>query len=261
MALESKTVLNQLLRRWPRGTVALTSWLKTQGVSSQLLYHYRHSNWIEAVGKGAFVRTGDSVDFRGAVYALQKHAQLEIHPGGKTALKLHGKAHYLELSTKREFLWGPERVPLPRWIKAHDWGVDLSYMATSFLPPSLALSEMDCGDFSIKLSSPERALLELLYMSPKHHGLVECFEILEGSNTLRPNIVQQLLEACKSVKVKRLFLFLSKKTEHDWFHYLDPSRVDLGSGKRTIEKGGSYDSEFQIVLPRELSIHGDQDLH
>ena len=261
MALESQTVLNQLLRNWPQGTVALNSWLKNQGVSSQLLYHYRNSNWIEAVGSGAFIRAGDAVKYLGAVYALQKHAQLEIHPGGKTALILQGKAHYLELSSKEAFLFGPERVQMPRWAKTHEWEVNLHYMATSFLPPSLALSELNHGDFSISLSSPERAIMECLHMAPKNQGLLECFEIIEGLNNLRPNIIQKLLEACKSVKVKRLFLFFAKKAGHDWFDYLDQSRIDLGSGKRTIEKGGSYDPEFQIVVPRELSTHGNRNLH
>ena len=38
-----------------------------------------------------------------------------------------------------------------------------------------------------------------------------------GLNDLVPNQVQQLLEQCISVKVKRLFLYLAEKTNHSWF--------------------------------------------
>lgn len=43
------------------------------------------------------------------------------------------------------------------------------------------------------------------------------FELMEGLNNLRPNQVQDLLEKCESVKVKRLFLYLAEKAGHEWF--------------------------------------------
>ncbi|WP_445945084.1 AbiEi antitoxin N-terminal domain-containing protein [Rhizobium sp. CB3060] len=35
------------------------------------------------------------------VYALQAQLAASIHPGGRTALSLHGKAHYLELGAAK----------------------------------------------------------------------------------------------------------------------------------------------------------------
>ena len=75
---------------------------------------------------------------------------------------------------------------------------------------------------------------------------------MEGLNNLRPALVQSLLEACQSVKVKRLFLYLAEKSNHDWFTYLDLSKIDLGSGKRSIVKDGVYISRYQITVPKEL---------
>ncbi len=48
----------------------------------------------------------NSADIYGALYGLQKHATLTVHPGGRTALSLLGKAHYLELSSAKAVLFG-----------------------------------------------------------------------------------------------------------------------------------------------------------
>ena len=94
--------------------------------------------------------------------------------------------------------------------------------------------------------------MECLYSVPKSQPLLEVYEIMEGLNNLRPASVQALLEACKSVKVKRLFLYLAEKAGHDWFNYLDLKKVDLGSGKRSIVQGGTYVPKYQITVPKEL---------
>jgi hypothetical protein len=39
---------------------------------------------------------------------------------------------------------------------------------------------------------------------------------MEGLNTLRPDLVQELLEKCSSVKVKRLFMHLAEQFQHPW---------------------------------------------
>ena len=62
---------------------------------------------------------------------------------------------------------------------------------------------------------------------------------MEGLNNLRPKQVLQLLEACTSVKVKRLFLYMAEKTEHSWFNFLAVDKIDLGNGKRQLAKNGS----------------------
>ena len=57
-----------------------------------------------------------------------------IHPGGRTALSLLGKAHYLELVAKRVIVFGGKGEKLPAWFKKHDWGVAVNYYQTSFMP-------------------------------------------------------------------------------------------------------------------------------
>ncbi|MFX8825011.1 type IV toxin-antitoxin system AbiEi family antitoxin domain-containing protein, partial [Acinetobacter baumannii] len=80
--------------------------------------------------------------------------------------------------------------------------------------------------------------------------LVECFQFMESINKVRPIVVQKLLEACTSIKVKRLFLYLAEKANHSWLQHLDLEKIDLGKGKRSIVKDGAYNSKYQITVSK-----------
>jgi len=96
--------------------------------------------------------------------------------------------------------------------------------------------------------------MECLYLAPKSQPLLEVFELMEGLNNLRPAAVQELLERCSSVKVKRLFLYMADKAGHEWLSHIKLSKIDLGSGKRAIVKGGVYISKYEITVPKELAM-------
>lgn len=82
--------------------------------------------------------------------------------------------------------------------------------------------------------------------------MIESFKLIGGINNARPDQVQKLLEKCRSVKVKRLFLYMAEKAGHSWFSYLKSDRIDLGSGKRSIVKGGIFNNQYKITVPKEL---------
>ena len=74
---------------------------------------------------------------------------------------------------------------------------------------------------------------------------------MAGATTLRPDIVSRLLKDCKNIKVKRLFLWFAQKHNHEWFGRLNLSGVNLGSGKRVIQKDGKLDTKYLITVPKE----------
>jgi hypothetical protein len=115
------------------------------------------------------------------------------------------------------------------------------------------LSDYSLDGLKIQISSPERAILECLYLPPNRFDLIECYQILEGLVNLRPKIIQALLEECSSIKVKRLFLFLASKANHQWLDFVDQSRIELGTGDRVIVNGGVYISNYKISVPKELT--------
>lgn len=247
--------INQLLQAWPRGTVALHAFFAQHSVSRKLAEQYRKSGWIDSVGVGAFVRRGDKVGWEGALYAVQQHIGKAIHPGGRTALELSGLAHYLPLGPRRRVdLYGPPGERLPRWLMQHDWAAELRYFGTSLFvtgADAVGMTTKAFGEFSLTLSSPERAMLETLEGVPGDTAFAEARQLMEGLPTLRPKLMQQLLQVCTSVKVKRLCLYLADATQMPWRDALDDARIDLGSGKRQVVVGGQLNARYGITVPRE----------
>lgn len=253
MRSERGSKINRLLSSQPAGIVLASSWLGQQGYSLDLQKQYKKSQWFDAFGTGALVRHGDQVDYLGGVYALQAQLGLTVHPAAKTALSLLGKAHYLALAGKSVQLFGGKKDYVPLWFKKRDWGLKVDCRLTSFLPADLGLVSVEHKSFSVKVSSPARAVMECLYLAPGSQPLMEVYELMEGLNSLRPAAVQPLLEGCTSVKVKRLFLYMAERAGHEWFNYLAVDKVDLGSGKRAVVADGVYVPKYQITVPRELA--------
>ncbi len=253
--MEKEQKINRLLNSQPSGVVYLSSWLTDNGFSTQLINRYKKSNWLYSIGSGAWMRVGKKPTCEGALYALQQQAQSSIHIGGKTALSLLGKAHYLELSTQQIILFGGSKEKLPSWFLKYDWGLKVNYYGSSFLPATVGLQTLEHNAFNLQISNPIRALLECLYLTPKKQELIECYEIMEGLNNLIPNQIQTILEQCTSIKVKRLFLYMAEKTNHEWFNYLDLEKIDIGKGKRSLAKEGVYITKYRITIPKTLAYY------
>lgn len=240
------------MRSWPRGTVAVYDWLVTQGVYRQLAGSYVKGSWIERLGRGAFKRVGETADWTGAVYAMQTQLKLSVHVAGKTALGLQGYAHYVPMGAGQTIvLFGSPGEKLPEWFRRYDWKVRSRYVTTGFLDgkKNTGFIEHALGDYSIKISSPERAMLEVCYDVPDEVSYEEAGLLMEGLTTLRPDLLQGLLKECRSIKAKRLFMHLAEKGGHAWVDKLDLKKVDFGSGKRMIGKHGTFDAKYRIVVP------------
>jgi hypothetical protein len=165
---------------------------------------------------------------------------------------MQGLAHYLRLGKETVFLFSQPKTTLPAWFRKHDWAARIQHVRTSMLPPGLGLQNHDDRNFAVRISSPERAILECLYLAPDEMDLLECAQVMEGLVNLRPKLIQELLTACTSIKAKRLFLFLAEKVNHPWFSLVDASKIDLGKGDRSLAKGGVYVAKYHLVLPESL---------
>lgn len=199
-----------------------------------------------------------SIDWTGGLYALQKLKGLPIHAGGKTALALRGYAHFLALGSGAPVtIFGLPDVKLPAWFIKHDWGVPIRHFTTKLFSQNgaLGLTKKDLSTYTITLSSPERAIMEVLYLIPQVESFEEAKLLMEGLTTLRADLVQSLLKTCYSVKVKRLFMLLAEKCNHAWLDQLDLSVVDFGKGKRVIGEGGRFNSKYQISVPDRQAVY------
>jgi len=110
----------------------------------------------------------------------------------------------------------------------------------------------------VTVSDPERAILELLFQQVSDEaGYEHARLVFEGLGTLRPALVQALLENCGSVKVKRLFLHLAELHAHPWWGQLELKKVSLGSGKRVLVPGGRLDPKYLITVPTPVVTPAD----
>lgn len=253
MNAEKPTKINMLLQETYPGTVMTSIWLKEKGYSSELIRNYKASKWLQSFRNGAVIRYKDQIDYLGAVHTLQRQLGLSVHPAARTALSLLGRAHYLEMNPQHVFLFGHEKEVLPTWFKNYTWQPEIAYFTSSFLPLKLGMTTFEHKGFSVEVSTPARAILECLYLSPNHIDLLECHQIMEGLTDLVPSRLQEMLEKCTSVKVKRLFFYLADKSNHSWLKYLDRSKIDLGTGNRSFAKKGVYISKYKITVPKELA--------
>ncbi|MEJ5096565.1 MULTISPECIES: type IV toxin-antitoxin system AbiEi family antitoxin domain-containing protein [Sphingomonas] len=146
---------------------------------------------------------------------------------------------------------------LPAWFQKH-WGGEVRHMQTKLLPNDIGLTEHRTPEgYPLTAATPERAILELLHLAPKEFDLVEACQIVEGMTSLRPKLMQSLLEACTSVKVRRLFLYLAERADLPVMRHVKVDQIDLGSGDRSLAKMGRYVPKYRLLLPRELVSSGN----
>ncbi len=256
MNMKKRTKINELITNWIPGAVYCVKWLKENGYTYSNLQIYKRSGWVKTIGAGALVKSGDEIEWAGAVWALQEQLKLPMHVGGKTALEQAGNAQYLTFGKQRVFLIAAPKTKLPTWFRNKKWDAEIVFLQSSLFDEKLnVLSQADQGLISLEFgrldviySSRERAMLEYLDQVPERHSFEEAHEIMENLISLRPKIVQTLLAHCNSVKAKRLLLALADKVKHPWLKKIDLSKVDLGSGNRQLIRGGEFDSKYKITI-------------
>lgn len=253
MATNSPQKLKTVLGDWTPRTVVTHAWLRERGVSRDLSREYVKSGWLERLGNGTFKRPRETVTWQGALHSLQKQIALRVHVGALTALMADGSSHYARPGKETVFLFAETGVTLPKWFRGYPWPEQISLTQTRVLPSDLGVRPAELGGFDLQTSAPERAILEALHLAPNAIDLVEISQVIEGLRTLRPAVMQALLEACTSFKVKRLFLFLGTRAGLPAMSRLNREVIPLGSGDRTITPGGAYISEFGLIVPKELA--------
>jgi Transcriptional regulator, AbiEi antitoxin, Type IV TA system/Transcriptional regulator, AbiEi antitoxin N-terminal domain len=249
--------LNNLLTNWPQGAVYTSTWLTQQGFSPSLIRGYCQSNWLRSISRGAFIKVGDTYNWPGGLWAVQQQLNLAIHPAGKTALELSGYGHFLPMRQPTVILFGATGLKLPHWLRQHVEQWQIQYLTTNLFEkqPLLGLVDHRFGDLLVQISTPERAILETLYLVPHGQSIEEAWLLMEGLVSLRPRLLQSLLVACNSIKVRRLFLYLAEQHQHSWFQRLDVDTLDLGTGNRSIAPGGHLDPKYLITVPEHLGLN------
>jgi len=243
-SLHASKNLKAALFSLPKGMPVTTSQMEHLGISRQLVHRYVQNGWLMTLGYGYFQRTGDELTRNGAVSALESQS-LDVHIGGKSALSLRGAVHYLALGKERLALYGVTRKKIPDWFTRQfpcELHMSRLFKEESTLENRLHVRRLDEADpYSPFVAEPERALLEMLDDVPQKQSLDDAKKIMEPLFTLRPELLQELLEACTRIKVKRLFFALADELHLPVVQQLNVSRLDFGSASVYVrtQKGNS----------------------
>lgn len=250
--------LNHLLSLWPRGTLAVQEWFDSHGIYPQLTHRYCQGKRLLRFGRGAYQMIDDPVEWTGAVYTLQNQMHHRVHVGAQTALALQGYNHFLPSDEQHEiwlFRSRNEGRLLPKWFSNY-FGQENKIFNVQrdclVQTPELGLHDYSVKEFQIKISTPERAVLECLELSPEFFSLENAKKLMGKMSTLRPALVQQLLEACHSIKANRLFMLLAEHWQHPWMEHINGDQINFGRGKRVLAKGGRLYAKYQLSLPIHL---------
>lgn len=256
------TKLCSLLSAWPAGTVGVQPWLENRQIYRQLSNKYASLGWLQKIGPGAYVRAGEKVTWQGGVYALQQGLNLKVHIGGLSALEERGNAHFIPLGQNRRiYLYThnkQEMRHLPKWFVDLE-NVSAIYITTQVFNSDVGLTYESYGNFELQLSTNERALFEILSLVPDKTTFEHACLLMQHQNTLRVDLVQQLLEECSSYIIKRVFLYLARKFDLAFLPYIDLKKVKLGRNIRRVAQGAVYDPELKLYVPK-MSDEIDPDL-
>jgi Transcriptional regulator, AbiEi antitoxin, Type IV TA system/Transcriptional regulator, AbiEi antitoxin N-terminal domain len=274
MTKHIRSSINWLEQHLPEGLLVDAAWLTRQGYSTSLRTQYVASGRLRQPARRVYQRPRGAVSWQQAVVSLQTLLAHDLIVGGRTALELHGFAHFVPQSMSQVYLYGPK--PPPKWLADLPCGVDFVYRKDSKLfgehlastaPHSLesatgsntarldGITSQPWGQWHwpLTLSSPERAILEYLDELPENESFHQADMLMQGLSTLSPNRMQALLADCHNIKVKRLFLFFADRHHHAWLKRIDRKAISLGHGKRMLVKGGRYDTKYRITVPGDLN--------
>lgn len=256
------------------------AWLEKRGYYGSLRKKYVDMGWLEQPAYRVYRRPRGSIRWEQVVISLQTLLELPVVVGGRTALELQGYAHHLANEPYEIHLHG-QRSP-PTWLHKLPLPVRFVFHGSGRLfsddPASRGLGRLDGThsrgegsggsrsrsradvvslpwgqwNWPLGLSSPERAVLEWLDELPDRESFRRVDEIMEGLANLSPRRLQDLLQDCRSVKVKRLFLFFADRHPHAWRKRIERKRIDLGRGKRLLVRGGKLDPTYGITVPENL---------
>lgn len=237
--------LKNLYAEIPPGKPATAADLSRAGVSADLAVHYVRSGWLLRLARGVYLRP-ERPPMLGLSLKTLETRILGLHVGGKSALAWHGLGQYVE-QRDTLYLYGLADTRIPSWFS----GVFSAEYHRKRLfreqpNPGVHVAPFESLEGAPSVSEPERALLELLSEVGVRQPIEEARELMEGSYTLRADVIQKLLQTCTSVKTVRLCLQLGQELGLPWRKKLQPGLLKTGSSSPWVKRMGSG---FLVLKP------------
>ena len=251
MSIATASKLNHILSESLPGGLLFAGWLRKKGYSSQLLKKYRDSGWLEGLVRGVMYRRNDNLSAMTAVYCYNHQTGNSARVAAHSALELLGFSHYVPMG-KPLLMVAFESVNVEDWVKSDRYDMTIVPFHTGIFKEPLTQSYKG-NHYTLKISSPEQAFLECLYLVPDHYNYMDLYYIMEQLTSLDPEKVQAALVGTSSQRIKRMFLYMAEKAGHYWFDMLDMDKFGLTSSKLKLVDSGIYNSKYRITVPKELN--------
>lgn len=228
--------LKSLYSRLAPGAPVVSEDLARLGVSADLAVHYVRAGWLVRLARGVFRRPEQGLSLYPSLKLLEKRIT-GLHVGGKTALDWHGVRHYVPHQAMLH-LYGWVAARLPDWFLNEFPGEYHRKRLFNEQPEAmLHVAPHEGRNEAPHVSSPERALLELLSEVGVRQPLQEARELMEGAYNLRGIVLQELLTRCTSIKTVRLCLQLGRELSLPWMAKVNPAELRTGSNRLWVSRG------------------------
>jgi hypothetical protein len=199
----------------PRGRPLDMSSLRRLGISSALAHGYVKSGWLERLGRGLFMFAGDTLHRDPTLSFLEGRIQ-GLHVAAKTALAWHDFRQNVAQQEKL-ILWGTWKGSLPSWFTDRFQArYTSSKLFDDHLPAGFCLSPLHNSPNGPTVSTPERALLEMLSELDTHESLEETRNIMESVRQLRTKQLSTLIKHCRMIKAVRLCVIWAEELSLPW---------------------------------------------
>jgi hypothetical protein len=209
--------------------------LATLGISADLAVHYARAGWLTRLTRGVYARPNDTLDLHACLLLLQRTVD-GLHVGGKSALDWYGVRHYLSQQPVLQ-LYGWTVARLPDWFtERFPAEYHRKRLFDELLDDPLHAGPFEKRNGAPRVSTPERALLEVLSEVGVRQPLQEARELAESTYSLRVDVLRELLQRCSSVKTVRLCLQLGRELALPWVAKLDPAQLPTGSARPWVSR-------------------------
>ncbi len=251
--------LKRLFTTIPAGEPFSSRRLATLDISADLAVSYVRSGWLLRLARGVFCRAGDEPDL-GRSLVFLRESLAGLHVGGRTALQWHGLLPAGATGTARTAEATETAGPAARILTLYGWGNgELPPWFTTRFPATyqrkrlireeptwpLQIGPVPGRMALATVSSPERALLELLSEVGVGVALDEARRAAALAGSLQGEALQVLLQRCTSVKTVRLCVTAGQEFAHPWYATLVLASLPRGSSRPWVRRS----ADGLLVLP------------
>ena len=261
MKRQRRSLLGPLLDQVPPGFLVDARWLAANGVGAGAVRNYVDRGWLERLAWGVYRRPlpGGAaiqgvVPWKTALLSLQRIMKYDVHMGGLSALDLlsfascqqHSVHIYGDVPTWLDRV--PTDKPFTVHRRRHFKGDETGILETARDRGWSSL--MAIWLWQMKVSSRERALLEVLINLCSEADFDNVDAIFRRVSLLRPHVMMEVLAACQSMTAQRLFFVFADRHQHTYLKDMDRSAIDFGASLQTSVRGGEVHPKYNVHVPK-----------